>query len=110
MKKALIFLALVLVLAGAVFAETAKDPYNIEVKKVYSAPDENSQLIFAIPIEVKLLDVSSDANWGKVKIAFNLGPLCYTYVGWVKIPVGEIVASRIEKLAEKTPAPAPAEQ
>jgi hypothetical protein len=107
MKKAMIFLALLLVLAGTVFAATAKDPYNLEVKKVYSAPDENSQIIFAIPIEVRLLDVSSDANWGKVKIAFNLGPLCYTYVGWVKIPVGEIVASRLEKLA-KAPAPEPA--
>ncbi len=107
MKKALIFLGLFLILAGAVFAATVKDPYNLEVKKVYSAPDENSQLIFAIPIEVRLLDISNDANWGKVKIAFNLGPLCYTYVGWVKIPVGEIVASRLEKLA-KAPAPEPA--
>ncbi len=107
MKKALIFLALILVLAGAVFAAAAKDPYNLEVKKVYSSPDENSQLIFAIPIEVRLLDISSDANWGKVKIAFNLGPLCYTYVGWVKIPVGEIVASRLEKMA-KAPSPEPA--
>ncbi len=107
MKKTLIFLALILIMAGAVFAATAKDPYDLEVKKVYSAPDENSQLIFAIPIEVRLLDLSNDANWGKVKIAFNLGPLCYTYVGWVKIPVGEIVASRLEKMA-KAPAPEPA--
>ncbi len=107
MKKTLIFLTLVLALAGAVFA--AADPYSLEVKKVYSAPDENSQVIFAIPIEVRLLDISSDANWGKVKIAFNLGPLCYTYVGWVKIPVGEIVASRLEKLA-KAPPVEPVEQ
>lgn len=103
MKKTLVFITLILVLAGCAYAATAKDPYDLQVKNVYSAPDENSQQIFSIPIEVKLLDVSADANWGKVKIAFNLGPLCYAYVGWVKIPVGEIVASRMEKLA-KAPA------
>jgi len=108
MKKTLIFLLLILALAGVACA-AATDPYNLEVKKVYSAPDENSQVIFAIPIEVRLLDVSNDANWGKVKIAFNLGPLCYTYVGWVKIPVGEIVASRLEKMA-KAPPPETVEQ
>ncbi len=110
MRKTLIFLMLILALAGVAFAAAEKDPFNLEVKKVYSAPDENSQLIFAIPIEVRLLDVSNDANWGKVKIAFNLGPLCYTYIGWVKIPVGDIVASRLEKLASKTPPPEAAEQ
>lgn len=109
MKKTLIFLALILALAGCAFAAVAQDPYNLEVKKVYSAPDENSQLIFNIPIEVKLLDLSADANWGKVKIAFNLGPLSYTYVGWVKIPVGEILAARMDKLA-KAPAPDPVAQ
>ena len=102
MKKILVLLLLLSALIGCAVAAT-KDPYNLEVKKLYSAPDENSQLIFNIPIEVKLLDVSTDANWGKVKIAFNLGPLCYTYIGWVKIPVGEILASRMEKLA-KAPA------
>jgi hypothetical protein len=103
MRKSLVFIALFLVLTGCSFAAAAKDPYNLEVKKLYSAPDENSQLIFNIPIEVKLLDVSADANWGKVKIAFNLGPLSYTYIGWVKIPVGEILASRMEKLAKIPP-------
>jgi hypothetical protein len=102
MKKALVLILLILALVGCA-AAAVKDPYDLEVKKLYSAPDENSQLVYNIPIEVKLLDVSADANWGKVKIAFNLGPLCYTYVGWVKIPVGEIVASRMEKLA-KAPA------
>jgi hypothetical protein len=106
MKKTLLFLALILVLAGCAFAAVAPDPYNLEVKKLYSAPDENSQIIFNIPIEVKLLDLSADTNWGKVKIAFNLGPLSYSYVGWVKIPVGEIIASRMDKLA-KIPLPAP---
>lgn len=79
----------------------AKDPYNLEVKTLYSAPDENSNVIFNIPIEVKLLDISPDVNWGKVRIAFNLGPLSCTYVGWVRLPIGEILASRTKNLAAK---------
>ena len=110
MRKTLVFLTLILVLAGCAFAAGDKDPYNIQVKQLYSAPDENSLPIFTIPIEVKLLDVSADANWGKVKIAFNLGPLSYTYIGWVKIPVGEILASRMDKLAKAPSPPEPAEQ
>ncbi|MDD5593400.1 MAG: hypothetical protein PHG97_01495 [Candidatus Margulisbacteria bacterium] len=109
MKKTIVILFVFLALAGAAFAVTVKDPYNLEVKTLYSAPDETSNVIFKVPIEVRLLDVSADANWGKVKIAFNLGPLGYTYVGWVKIPVGEILASRMEKVA-KAPAPQPEEQ
>jgi hypothetical protein len=104
MKKTLAFLFLALALAGAGFA-AAKEPYDLEVRTLYSAPDETSNVMYKIPIEVKLLDVSADANWHKVKIAFAFGPLSYTYVGWVNIPVGEILASRLEKLA-KTPDPA----
>lgn len=111
MKRAPAFLLLLLVLAGFAFAaETAKkDPYDLQVKKLYSAPAEESNLIYNIPIEVKLLDVSADANWYKVKISFSLGPLGYTFVGWTKIPVGEILASRAEKVA-KTPDPAETEE
>ncbi|MBN3033096.1 MAG: hypothetical protein JW873_03275 [Candidatus Saganbacteria bacterium] len=86
----------------------AADPYDLKVKTLYSAPDENTSVIYNIPIEVRLLDVSNDANWHKVRIAYRLGPLCYTYEGWVKIPVGELVAARTDKVA-KNPAADPAE-
>ncbi len=111
MKRASAILLLLLILAGLTFAaETAKkDPYELQVKKLYATPDEESNLIYSIPIEVKLLDVSADGNWHKVKISFNLGPLGYTYVGWAKIPVGEILASRTEKVA-KVPPEAAAEE
>jgi len=98
MKRALLIALAIVILTGIALASTAaKDPYNIQVKKLYSAPDENSNLVFDIPIEVKLLDVSADANWHKVKIAFSFGPLNYTYIGWTKIPVGDVVAERVEK-------------
>lgn len=109
MKKALMILLSIIILGGMVLAAAAKDPYDLKVQKLYSTPDEKSNLVYSIPIEVKLLDVSSDANWYKVKISFNLGPLGYTYTGWAQIPVGEILASRAEKLA-KAPAPEKSEE
>lgn len=107
MKKAILVLLGLIILSGVSLA--VKDPYDINVNKLYSAPNEDSNLIFTIPIEVKMLDVSADANWYKVEISFNLGPLGYTYVGWTKIPVGEIVADRMEKVA-KAPAPDPTQE
>jgi len=109
MKRAFVVLLISIMLCGAVFAATAKYPYDLQVKKLYSAPEEESNLVYSIPIEVKLLDVSADANWYKVKISFSFGPLGYTYVGWANIPVGEILASRLEKVA-KAPAPSSAEE
>ena len=102
--RGLICLLFLLVLSGGALA--ADNPYNLEVRTLYSAPDENSNVIYNIPIQVRLLDVSADANWHKVNISFHLGPLAYTYEGWVKIPVGEILASRQERVA-KTPPPEP---
>jgi len=100
MKKLLISALVIMLLGGVALAAAAKDPLDIQVKKFYSAPDEESNLVYSIPIEVKLLDVSADGNWHKVKISFSLGPLGYTYVGWTKIPVGEILAAREEKIAK----------
>ncbi|MFA5113219.1 MAG: hypothetical protein WC529_02855 [Candidatus Margulisiibacteriota bacterium] len=102
MKKALVVILGLVILAGVGFA-AAHEPYSLQVKKLYSVPDENSNIVFDIPIDVKLLDMSNDGNWYKVRISFNLGPLGYTYVGWAKIPVGDIIASRMEKIAKVAP-------
>lgn len=102
MKRALVILLSVILLSGVILAAqpAKKDPYDLQVKKLYSVPDEDSHVIYNIPIEVKLLDISEDGNWYKVKISFWIGPLGYTYVGWTQIPVGEILASRTEKVAK----------
>ncbi len=76
------------------------DPLNVELKELYSEPTKNSNLIFAIPIEVKLLDVSEDYDWYKVKISFGIGPFVYTYVGWIKIPLTQILAEREEEISK----------
>src|SRR3989338_7676027 len=100
MRGASIILLLAVLLAGVSFAAAAKAPFNIPLKNLYSAPDENSNRVFSFPIEVKLLDVSEDGNWYKVKIAYAFGPFGYTYVGWTRIPVGEILAERAERAAK----------
>ena len=99
MQKALIVLFSLALLTSLVYGVQTpkKEPYNVQVKELYSAPAEDANLVYSIPIEVKLLDVSADANWYKVKIAFNLGPFNYTYVGWAQIPVGNILAEREKK-------------
>lgn len=97
MKKLLVITLLMALLVGqGALAAKTKD-LNITVKELYSAPVEGSNLIYEIPVEVVLLDVSKDGNWYKVKIAYNIGPFNYTYVGWAEIPVADLLAKRAPK-------------
>lgn len=90
--------------AGTAAADTinpaGSDPLEVELKQLYSEPTKNSNLIFEIPIEVKLLDVSENYDWYKVKISFGIGPFVYTYVGWTKIPLTQILAEREEEISK----------
>ena len=97
MKKwiaVILLLSISIALAGSAALAEAKEPLNIEVKQLRSAPMEDANLVFDIPCEVRLLDVSADGNWYKVKIAFYIGPFGYTYVGWTYLPTSEILAKR----------------
>src|SRR3989339_24053 len=98
MKYAVIIAILAVLLAPALAADKGME---IPVKELYTAPSEDSILVYSIPIEVKMLDMSLDGNWYKVKISYSIGPFSYTYVGWTKIPVGEILAERERKATEK---------
>lgn len=106
MKKLLACLALAAAIlsAGANWAEE-KYPYDVTIRELYSAPDETANVVYRIPIEVRMLDISEDCNWYKVKVAFSLGPLVYSYIGWTKIPVGEALASRDPYFAKDQSAP-----
>jgi hypothetical protein len=91
-----IFLAAISVLIGLVSicpADIIKaaDPLNYSIKKLYASPTEESKLVFAIPIDVNLLDISADRNWYKVRIHYALGPLNYTHIGWTRIPANELL-------------------
>lgn len=103
MKRAAALIAIFLVLTGiitlapALFGAGPALGYDYAVKKLYDSPDIKSKVVYDIPIEVKMLDVSEDANWYKVKIQFNLGLMTFKYSGWAYIPVGDILAERAQK-------------
>lgn len=99
MKKliAITLLISVFFLGQAVLA-SHEQPLDLPVKTLYSAPLEDSNVIYNFPIEVKLLDISPDGNWYKVKISFYIGPFGYTYVGWANIPVTNILAERDKEI------------
>lgn len=89
MKKSvriLIIIASFLALESLAFAGS-KTPLSLPIKELYSAPSENSNLIYSVPVEVKLLDISEDGNWYKVKLSYAIGPFSYSYVGWANIPI-----------------------
>jgi len=90
-------------LQGAVASD--ESPLNYSVKELHAAPTEDSNIIYEIPVEVVLLDISEDANWHKVKISFSIGPFHYTYVGWTKIPVGQTIVEREKAVSEIAAAP-----
>lgn len=104
----LLLIALVICSFSAAFA-IGSQPIDIQVKTLYSTPSENSNVVYQIPIDVKLLDVSEDGNWYKVKISYRIGPIFYNYVGWTNLPLSDILAERQEQpVAATTPAtPAP---
>lgn len=95
MKKWIAISLLIFILfAGKAALAADNTSLDVPVKTLYSAPLEDSNVIYDIPIEVKLLDISEDGNWYKVKISFYIGPFGYTYVGWANIPVARILAER----------------
>lgn len=77
----------------------------INIKYLYSKPSTSSKMIYSIPAEVKLLDISEDGNWYKVQITYSIGFFNYDYVGWTKIPVGQVLSEREKKPSEIAKAP-----
>jgi hypothetical protein len=106
MKKLCLSLLAIILLSGLALAEPAKSSYDLQVTNLYSAQDENSNVVYRVPIVAKVHDISEDGNWYKVEISYNIGPFNYTYVGWAKIPIGTILAERekrLEKVAKVIP-------
>ncbi len=102
MKKIakLLLIVFLLSLGFAGLATAQSYPVNYQLKELRAEPDNGSKLIYSIPLEVKMLEISDDYNWYKVKISFAFGPLCSTYVGWANIPIGDVIAAQ-EKAAQK---------
>lgn len=105
MQKNAVFILLVasFLALGSLALAGVKTPLSLPVKELYSAPSEDSNLIYQVPVEVKLLDISEDGNWYKVKLSYAIGPFSYSYVGWANIPIQDFLSSRSEKLAKVPP-------
>ncbi len=96
MKKTICIFLIFGFIIGIIGVSLASEPYSHNIKKLRAAPDPEARVIYEIPVEVKMLDVSEDANWYKVRISFYLGPINLVYSGWTFIPVGQILAERHE--------------
>ncbi len=90
----MIAIALIFVSCLSIQVIAQEEPLNFPIKTLYSAPYEDADVVYDIPIDVTLLDVSLDGNWHKVSISYGIGPLQYTYVGWTKIPINQIITDR----------------
>jgi hypothetical protein len=98
MNKAVLLL-LIFALAAVIFTplKSLAEPYNHQVDRFFDSPDGRSKVIYNIPIEVRLLDISDDANWYKVQIKFAIGPARFNIVGWAYIPIGDYLIDRQAK-------------
>jgi hypothetical protein len=92
-------------LAGQLSASLGEESYDLQVKKLYASPEVEAKVVYEIPLEVKLLDLTDDFNWYKVYIKFNIGPANFRYTGWAYIPIGNLMAekSKAKLTAEKAP-------
>lgn len=63
---------------------------NLPIKLMYAEPDENSEVVFAFPLEIVFLSMTEDLDWYRVKIRFEFMFAPYEYIGWVYIPVGSL--------------------
>jgi len=93
--RAIKSILIAILLVTAIFSLSyAKDDNDLAVKELFSDPSKDSKVVFQIPIDVKLQEISEDANWYKVSIKFYIGPMEIKNTGWAYIPVGKILAQR----------------
>ncbi len=77
------------------FAYDSNIYFKMPVKKLLVEPKHEAREVYEIPVDVKLLGMSEDGNWYKVRIEFDLlffGH--YKYTGWVYAPLGEYLSQK----------------
>lgn len=68
---------------------------SLPLSTLYELPNADSKVVLQIPMDVRILDISEDANWYQVKISYDFGLLGKnTYLGWVYAPVGNALEAR----------------
>jgi hypothetical protein len=99
MKKAVLLLIIFALLAGILPSPQAfaVNINNHKIDRLFDAPDGKSNVIYNVPIDIRLLDISDDANWYKVQLKFSIGPAHFNIVGWAYIPIGDFLIEREAK-------------
>jgi len=93
---AIFSLALLLLIAfeAAAFAADGTLSFDYPVKRLLDKPSAEANVNFEIPIDVRIIGMTPDKNWFKVKIAYDLVFLGrYEYTGWVYAPIENVAAS-----------------
>ena len=87
-------LLLLIAFASAGFAADSTLSFDYPIKRLLASPSAESNVNFEIPIDVRIIGMTPDKNWFKVKIAYDLVFLGrYEYTGWVYAPIENVAAS-----------------
>ncbi len=58
--------------------------FDIPVKKLYAGPDEGSEVVYDVPVNINLTGRTYDDKWYRIKVSYNfLG--YFEYEGWCKV-------------------------
>lgn len=90
--KVISIFAIILLLA--LLANTARSslPFKMQIKNIYESPSLDSKVVYEIPADVKIIDMTDDRNWYRVRIEFMIPFLgTFNYKGWVNVPMGEVI-------------------
>lgn len=104
MRKTIAVLTIfTIILMGNTLAAAQSNSLKIPIKKLYSAPKEDSKLIFDVPMEVNIIEISEDGNWVRVEVSYSFGLLSNSFKGWTYIPLSEIMANKESESNESNP-------
>lgn len=111
MKRQLIIVSILLIfgLISPIYAEDISETNiytDLPLSTLYAFPDKNANVVLKVPMDVRVLSISADTNWYKVKISYDFGLLGKnSYVGWVYMPIGEVLEARKTGPLASTPTP-----
>ena len=100
--KIIIFGLIIAFFAMPSFADDGNTYFQMPFKKLLEEPHLDANLVYEIPIDVKLLGVTKNRNWYKVSIEFDLLFLGhYKYSGWVFAPIEDQIRLAEDKVIKE---------
>ena len=100
--KIIIFGLILAFFALPSFADDGNTYFEMPFKKLLDEPRSEANLVYEIPIDVKLLGISEDKNWYKICIEFDMLFLGhYKYTGWVFAPIEDQIRLAEDKIVKE---------